>query len=188
MKKVYDFINRNDGGSVKLRLMEDGRYLMETANVNYFTEHNCGGTGDVKELCEIDPDGGPMLGVGRYINVWLVPECSEETPTLIEKIEKIDNLGYVFTLSNNRYVSLLTKNVTLEDFKEDVIINAKMIQEEYPHLRYGQSVFNYIEEKYGVARYVQFSDGIDCFYNDSKVELFIEAAWNWYMQIQNGRK
>jgi hypothetical protein len=179
MKDVYDFFNRNTGGSVKLRLMEDGRYLMETANVNYFSEHNHEGTGDVKELYAVDPEGGPILSVGNYINVWLTPECSEETPTSIEKIEKIDGLGYVFTLSNN---------ITLNEFREDTIINARKMQEEHPCLRYGQSVFNYIEEKYGVARYVQFNDGIDCFYNDDKVELFIEDAWNWFVLIQKGRK
>lgn len=179
MKTVYDFMNRNAGGSVKLRLMEDGRYLMETANVEYFSEHNHDGTGDVKELYAVDPDGGPMLSVGTYINVWLTPECPEETPTLIEKIEKVDGLGYVFTLSDN---------VTLEEFREDVIINANRMKEEHPCLRYGQSVFIYIEEKYGVARYVQFNDGIDCFYDDKKVDLFIEDSWNWLVLIQKGRK
>ena len=90
---------------------------------------------------------------------------------------KVDGLGYVFTLSNN---------ITLNEFREDTIINAKKIQEENPHLRYGQSVFNYVEEKYGVARYVQFNDGIDCFYDDEKVDLFIEDAWNWFVLIQKG--
>ena len=32
--------------------------------------------------------------------------------------------------------------------------------------RYGQFVFNYIDEKYGDARCVQFIDDIDCFYDD----------------------
>jgi hypothetical protein len=178
MKEVYDFFNRNEGGSVKLRLMEDGRYLLETENVNYFSEHNHEGTGDVKELYALDPDGGPMFTTGNYINAWLTPECKEETPTSIEKIEKVDGFGYVFTLSNN---------ITLNEFREDVIINAKRIQEEHPYLRYGQSVFNYLEEKYGVARYVQFSDGVDCFYVDENVEPFIELAWKWYIKIQKER-
>lgn len=43
--------------------------------------------------------------------------------------------------------------------------------------RKGQAVFNFIDNEYGVARDVQFSDGIDCFYNDEKIDEFIEAAW-----------
>jgi len=179
MKEVYTFLNRNEDGSVKLRLLEDGRYLLETANVNYFIEHSHEGTGDVKELYALDPDGGPMFTTGNYINTMLTPECKEEIPTSIEKIEKVDRLGYVFTLSNN---------ITLNEFREDVITNANRIKEEYPCLRYGQSIFNYIEKKYGVARYVQFSDGIDCFYDDNKAELFIEDAWNWFVLIQKGCK
>jgi hypothetical protein len=44
--------------------------------------------------------------------------------------------------------------------------------------RKGQFVFNNIEENYGdVAREVQFQDKIDCFYNDDKIEEFIEACY-----------
>lgn len=42
--------------------------------------------------------------------------------------------------------------------------------------RKGQFVFNYIDEKYGVARTVQFVDKIDCFYLDEKIDDFINAA------------
>lgn len=45
--------------------------------------------------------------------------------------------------------------------------------------RYGQSVFNYIDDKYGnLARYVQFNKGVDCFYNDDIVDKFIETCYN----------
>ncbi len=179
MKEIYNFYNRNADGSVKLRLMEDGRYLMETANINYFTEHNHEGTGDVKELYAVDPDGGPMLSIGCCINNLLATGCSEPIPITIEKIESVSGLGYVFTLMNN---------MSFEEFRKDVIDSAKKIQKENPHLRYGQTVFNYIEEKYGVARYVQFSDGIDCFYDDKKVDIFIESSWNWLIMIQKRRE
>ena len=43
--------------------------------------------------------------------------------------------------------------------------------------RKGQAVFNVIDEKWNVARDVQFQDGIDCFYDDSQVDLFIDKAW-----------
>lgn len=45
--------------------------------------------------------------------------------------------------------------------------------------RYGQFVFNYIDEKYGVARCVQFIDDIDCFYDDSYIDPFILRSVEW---------
>ena len=43
-----------------------------------------------------------------------------------------------------------------------------------PNWREGQFVFNRVEELFGnIARQVQFKDGIDCFYNDSKIDTFI---------------
>lgn len=45
--------------------------------------------------------------------------------------------------------------------------------------RFGQSVFNVIEEQFGsVARDVQFIDGVDCFYDDDMITLFIEKVWD----------
>lgn len=43
--------------------------------------------------------------------------------------------------------------------------------------RKGQSVFNVIDKTFGVARAVQFKDGIDCFFNDNAIDEFIERAW-----------
>ena len=46
--------------------------------------------------------------------------------------------------------------------------------------RKGQKVFNVIEELYGgVARDVQFIDGVDCFYDDrdETINLFIDKCW-----------
>lgn len=39
--------------------------------------------------------------------------------------------------------------------------------------REGQYIFNYIDVVYGVARFVQFEDKIDCFYDDSQIDAFI---------------
>ena len=58
-----------------------------------------------------------------------------------------------------------------DEFKADII---RQMDNRPSWSRKGQFVFNYIEEKYGdVARYVQFIDHIDCFYNDSMIEPFI---------------
>lgn len=48
--------------------------------------------------------------------------------------------------------------------------------------RKGQFVFNYIDKYYGVARDVQFLDNVDCFYDDSKIDQFIELAYKRIMK------
>lgn len=47
-----------------------------------------------------------------------------------------------------------------------------------PHRwRHGQFVFNRVEELFGeVARKVQFIDHIDCFYDDTKIDRFLDAV------------
>lgn len=64
--------------------------------------------------------------------------------------------------------------LTHGEFVEDVL---QAVVSRPAEWRIGQTVFNYIDEKYGVARDVQFYRGIDCFYDDSKVECFIHAAY-----------
>ena len=44
--------------------------------------------------------------------------------------------------------------------------------------RKGQAVFNVIEEAFGdLARIVQFEDRVDCFYDDSKIDEFLDRVW-----------
>ena len=44
------------------------------------------------------------------------------------------------------------------------------------HWREGQFVFNRVESLFGeVAREVQFIDHIDCFYDDSRIDEFLNA-------------
>ena len=66
-------------------------------------------------------------------------------------------------------------------FKEEIL---KLAEERPKFIRKGQFIFNYIDEKYGVAREVQFVEGIDCFYDDSKIESFIIRSF----EIINRRK
>ena len=64
--------------------------------------------------------------------------------------------------------------ITLSQFISDVM----SLTEECPKCwRKGQSVFNIVDSKYGVARDVQFIDGIDCFYRDEQIEPFLIAAY-----------
>lgn len=62
----------------------------------------------------------------------------------------------------------------LEDFRAEVLTAMKDKPKEW---RYGQFVFNYIDSMYGVARHVQFNEGVDCFYVDSKIDEFIYKCY-----------
>lgn len=70
--------------------------------------------------------------------------------------------------------------MTKEQFIQDV---KSAVKQRPQHIRYGQAIFNYIDDKYKIARIVQFVDKIDCFYNDSMVDDFIEACWKHYEMI-----
>ena len=63
--------------------------------------------------------------------------------------------------------------MTLEEFK-----NLIYSIEKPSHWREEQLVVNTIDSLYGVARTVQFNDKIDCFYDDSKIDQFINACYN----------
>ena len=64
--------------------------------------------------------------------------------------------------------------MTFGDFKNEI---ARVIENRPKSWRKCQAVFNYIESKYGVARAVQFEDGIDCFYRDDQIEEFLQKAY-----------
>lgn len=65
--------------------------------------------------------------------------------------------------------------MTQEEFKKFILEEIKVYPDNW---RFGQKVFNYIDEYYGVARDVQFKDRVDCFYNDDMVDEFIEKSYN----------
>lgn len=54
--------------------------------------------------------------------------------------------------------------------------------------RKGQKVFNAIDREFGVAREVQFHRGVDCFFDDSKIEEFKDKAYDVIVEIQKGQK
>lgn len=70
--------------------------------------------------------------------------------------------------------------MTYNEFWEDIVVNAILLKPK--EWRIGQSVFNYIDDKYGVARYVQFVEHIDCFYDDKQIELFVIACYRKYQE------
>ena len=68
------------------------------------------------------------------------------------------------------------KDYTREELKEIILDDSKKMKELYPYYRWGQAVFNYVDEYLGVARKVQFEDNVDCFYNNDAVDAFIEKT------------
>lgn len=61
--------------------------------------------------------------------------------------------------------------ITVEELKKEIS------EIEFPkNWRKGQSVFNYIDNVYGIARTIQFEYGIDCFYNDKYIDDFLNKA------------
>ena len=68
------------------------------------------------------------------------------------------------------------KDYTREELKEIILDDSKKMKELYPYYRWGQAVFNYVDEYLAVARKVQFEDNVDCFYNDDAVDSFIEKT------------
>lgn len=61
--------------------------------------------------------------------------------------------------------------ITVEELKKEIS------EIEFPkNWRKGQSVFNYIDAVYGVARNIQFEYRIDCFYNDKYIDDFLDKA------------
>ena len=63
--------------------------------------------------------------------------------------------------------------------KEEFLLDVRAKVSDTPgEWRSGQAIFNVVDAFYGVARDVQFIDKVDCFYDDSFIDQFLEAAWN----------
>ena len=65
--------------------------------------------------------------------------------------------------------------MTYEEFREDVLNGSKAFQNNW---RKGQKVFNYIDDKYHIARKVQFEHNVDCFYRDDLIDKFIKTSYS----------
>lgn len=64
--------------------------------------------------------------------------------------------------------------MTSKELKQEIAEHKSAKPKEW---REGQFVFNYINHVYGeLARAVQFNDNVDCFYNDSEIDKFIDCC------------
>ena len=71
--------------------------------------------------------------------------------------------------------------IRLDEFRAEVLTAMLNKPKEW---RDGQFVFNYIDEVYGVARSVQFVEGVDCFYDDKKIDEFIDRSYILLCEIE----
>ena len=71
-------------------------------------------------------------------------------------------------------------DMRLDEFRAEVLTAMQKKPKEW---RDGQFVFNYIDEVYGVARSVQFVEGVDCFYDDKKIDDFIDRSYMLLYEI-----
>ena len=70
--------------------------------------------------------------------------------------------------------------ITIEELKKEIS------EIEFPkNWRKGQSIFNYIDNVYGIARTIQFKYGIDCFYNDDNIDEFLNKAIEMINYVEN---
>lgn len=70
---------------------------------------------------------------------------------------------------------------TFEEFRNEILDYTN--NHKPKEWRRGQAVFNYIDDKYNVARRVQFIDKVDCFHNDELIDQFILLS---YKQLCGG--
>ena len=70
-----------------------------------------------------------------------------------------------------------------EEFIQKVRTDASESCLIFPDLRLGQAIFNSVEELFGseIARTSQFVYNIDCFYDDNKVDDFLEKCYGLYV-------
>lgn len=68
--------------------------------------------------------------------------------------------------------------ITKEEFISQVKTTAGVIRKQHPELRKGQAIFNEVDRNYNnVARIAQFDYGVDCFYDDSQIEPFLNKCY-----------
>lgn len=112
----------------------------------------------------------------RIIKSCLTVKQLDNCITLIDRFTKLyDDQDWYKILTDEWFEqSARIREMSYENFKQEI---NEAIKNKPEYIRAGQAVFNYIDEKYHVARLVQFNDHIDCFYNDGEIDRFVDAAY-----------
>lgn len=108
-----------------------------------------------------------MLDLELAISEFLSLENGADTMANRDKLESlihsINNFGYHNGMSEKEFIDT------------SILISSKLAPK---HWRNGQAVFNYIDQFFNLARYIQFNKHIDCFYDDSQIEAFLSEAYH----------
>lgn len=68
--------------------------------------------------------------------------------------------------------------MTKKEFISEVKSIAGKMKKDHPELRKGQAIFNVVDRNFNnIARIVQFDYDVDCFYDDSMIEPFLEKCY-----------
>ena len=73
----------------------------------------------------------------------------------------------------------------LDDFNKFEALCKEQLVNKPANWRDGQTIFNFVDEVFGVARHVQFKNNVDCFYDDRYIDEFIKKS---YAAIQTYRR
>lgn len=65
--------------------------------------------------------------------------------------------------------------MSFEEFKKEV---SGAVESRPDYIRKGQAVFNYVDKTFGAAKTAQFEYGVDCFYNDKKIDDFLDVCYH----------
>lgn len=133
--------------------------------------------------CEGEAVGVSLVidGYEPGIEVWYADYANWLEEKYEELLSKENEVEIEFFFDDNdeiekHNVKHITDEMTLSQFREHVL--SAMEHKPY-YWRDGQFVFNYIDDNWGVARPVQFIEGVDCFYDDNMIDEFIVRAYEY---------
>lgn len=138
------------------------------------------------QLVECPPDYAQVLDwfleQGVQISIGFTGGKQDETFAIVAENKKIKHIGNHFPLIETFDKAILLaieflkeeQMKTYDEFVQDVW---SLVEDCPKSWRKGQSVFNVIDDTYGVARIVQFEDHVDCFYDDTKIDEFMQKAY-----------
>ena len=69
--------------------------------------------------------------------------------------------------------------MTKEEFKSNIKTAADSTRRDYPELRKGQAIFIQADKYEHIAR-IAMDYGVDCFYDDTMIEPFLDKCWEIY--------
>lgn len=112
----------------------------------------------------------------------------EREKELNEKKHAVGRLQFIVNKLNRH--SMLKKNIESVKGKDDFIKTICNMADQRPKdIRYGQSVYNNVDQYFGVAqKAISDNNEADCFYNDKNVGLFLDKCWDVIEEIKKSKK